>query len=213
MALIDGITQYRALRFGGLQAYHGGGQHIASWDERKQLAQHTADKTAAYVKHLDSRGIRSDVVTGAGTGTAEFDAASGVFTELQPGSYAFLDRHYGSLEWQGTLQLQHSLFIASTIMSTAKPGRAVCDVGLKGLAVDSGLPAVHAPQELRYIAANDEHGILEILEGDQRDRLGDRIMLIPGHCDPTLNLYDQYVYFRNDVVESIWKVDGRGLSR
>jgi D-threonine aldolase len=216
MALIDCITQYGALHFGGIQAYHGGAQHIASWHERKEAAQRAADTAAAYVGHLDVRGIRCKTVTGSGTGTAEFDAASGVYTELQPGSYAFMDRHYGSLEWQGKLQLQHSLFIASTIMSTAHQGRAVCDVGLKGLSVDSGMPAVHATggtPSLHYIAANDEHGILEIKEGSIHDRLGDRIMLIPGHCDPTVNLYSQLVGFRKDVVECIWDIDARGLSQ
>lgn len=213
MNLITNIAQYDKLHFGGIQAYHGGAQHIASWSERKAAAQRASDATAAYVRHLDTRGIRCPIITGSGTGCAEFDAESGVYTELQPGSYAFMDKHYGSLEWKGALQLQNSLFIASTIMSTARHGRAVCDVGLKGLAVDSGMPVVHAPHSLRYIAANDEHGILEILNEDRLDRIGMKIMLIPGHCDPTVNLYDHFVCFRNGKVERLWPVDARGLSQ
>jgi D-serine deaminase-like pyridoxal phosphate-dependent protein len=213
MHLVSSIAAYDMLHFGGIQAYHGGAQHNASWNDRKAAAQRAADATAAYVRYLDTRGVRCATVTGSGTGCAEFDAASGVYTELQPGSYAFMDKHYGSLEWHGDLQFQNALFIATTIMSTAREGRAVCDVGLKGLAVDSGMPMVHAPHTLQYIAANDEHGILEILNVDRHDRLGERILLIPGHCDPTVNLYDQFIGFRKNVVECIWKVDARGLSQ
>lgn len=213
LRLTADIASHDALRFGGLQAYHGGAQHLAAWDERKQAAQRTTEATAAYVRDLEKRGIRCATVTGAGTGTAEFDAASGVFTELQPGSYIFMDRHYGSLEWAGALQWRHSLFIAASIMSTAKRGRAVCDVGLKCVAVDSGMPVVHAPRDLNYIAANDEHGILEVTRDEDRDRLGERVMLIPSHCDPTVNLYDQLIGFRGNVVESVWKIEARGLSR
>ena len=213
MQLVEHIAQCDALRFGGIQAYHGGAQHIAPWSERVCAAQRAADAAAAYVRHLDTRGIRCTTVTGSGTGTAIFDAASGVYTELQPGSYIFMDRHYGSLAWENDLQLQNSLFILSTIMSTARQSHAVCDVGLKGLSIDSGMPLVHVPQDLQYLAANDEHGILDILNESKRDRLGEKIMLIPGHCDPTVNLYDQYVGIRNGKVACVWKIDARGLSQ
>lgn len=213
--LIDRLASHSALRFGGLQSYHGGIQHLAAWDVRRQSAIQAADLTAKYVQYLDVRGIACPVVTGGGTGTAEFDAASGVFSEIQPGSYIFMDRHYGSNEWAGELQLQQSLFVVTTIMSTAKAGTLICDVGLKGLAVDSGLPAVSSNtngSHLTYIAANDEHGILADASG-MPDRLGERLQLIPGHCDPTANLYDQYVCIRDKFVECVWDVDARGLSQ
>ncbi len=111
---------------------------------------------------------------------------------------------------------RHSLFIAATIMSTAKDDLAVCDVGLKGVAVDSGLPLVKQDDELKFIRANDEHGVLQIIDTASavtRDRLGEQVLLIPGHCDPTVNLYNQYVCIRNDLVEDIWDIDARGLSQ
>lgn len=220
--LIDVIDAWPALRFGGLQAYHGGAQHIAEWAARRQAAQHAAEKTQAYLRALDSRGIRYDVVTGGGTGTVEFDAASGVYTELQPGSYIFMDGHYGADEWAGVLRPRHSLYIAASIMSATRAGVVVCDVGLKGVAVDSGLPSriswlsrrEEAP--LRYFAANDEHGLLELSGAQTADvapLLGERLLVVPGHCDPTANLYDQYVCFRGDHVEQLWPIDARGLSR
>ena len=210
-ALVDAIDQYEGLIFGGLQAYHGGIQHVANWNERREAAAQSADQTSAYVRFLEARGMRCPVVTGAGTGTAEFDAFSGVFTELQPGSYVFLDGHYGSSEWIGAHNPRHGLFIASTIMSSAKPGKVVCDVGLKGVAVDSGLPRVHGTSDLYCSAVNDEHAMLTT--SLQQDRLGERLLLIPGHCDPTCNLYDQFVCFRGEIVEDIWPIDARGHSQ
>ena len=222
LELVDAIVAQTALRFGGLQAYHGGAQHIAVHAERKIAAQRAAELASHYVQALHARGINCAVVTGGGTGTIEFDAASGVYTELQPGSYLFMDAHYGANQWTGALRLRHSLFIASTIMSAARAGIAVCDVGLKGLAVDSGLPRRIYWQndaqeaELRYTAANDEHGVLVVTDtmpNTMRELLGQRIFFAPGHCDPTANLYDEYVCFRGAQVEQVWAIDARGLSR
>jgi D-serine deaminase-like pyridoxal phosphate-dependent protein len=214
-ALVEGIAAQGALSFAGLQAYHGGAQHIRSWDERRDTARRAADKTASFIKALEADGLRCKIVTGGGTGTVEFDVESGVYTEVQPGSYIFLDGDYGGNEWTGATRPRHSLFIATTIMSATHAGRAICDVGLKGVAVDSGLPRL-GPQDasLRFIAANDEHGILEAEAGaDTSSLLGQRLLLMPGHCDPTANLYHEYVCFRGNRVEAIWPIDARGLSR
>lgn len=219
LGLVDRIGSYNLLRFGGIQAYHGGIQHLADWEERKQAAARAAAVTLQFVQALNSRGLACPIVTGGGTGTAEFDAASGVYTEIQPGSYVFMDGHYGSNGWSGELHLRQSLFITSTIMSTARAGRAVCDAGLKSVAVDSGLPRLKPAEcddRLRYIAANDEHGILQASSGEAMSMdefLGQRLLLIPGHCDPTCNLHADFVGIRNGIVECVWKIDARGLSR
>lgn len=221
LALIDAIHAQAALCFTGIQAYHGGAQHIVQWSARKEEAQRAAERTAAYVHAIEARGIACGIVTGGGTGTVEFDAASGVYTEVQPGSYLFIDGDYGRLDWDGALRWRHALFILSTIMSATRPGMAVCDVGLKGLAVDSGLPRsvrwLHASDDapaLAYTSANDEHGMLEAgTTVNISDAIGARLLLPPGHCDPTVNLYDQYVCYRGDRVVDLWPVDARGLSR
>lgn len=222
LALVDGIAAKSALRFSGIQAYHGGIQHVADWNARKGEAGRAADIAARYVRALDARGVRCGIVTGGGTGTVEFDATSGVFTELQPGSYLFMDGDYGGLGWGGELRWSHSLFVLSTIMSATRPGMAVCDVGLKGLAVDSGLPrsvhrlGAHTEPALTYISANDEHGMLQAQDApddDCSDLVGKRVRLPPGHCDPTVNLYDEYVCYRGERVTDVWPIDARGLSR
>ncbi|SAK44594.1 alanine racemase [Caballeronia hypogeia] len=220
--LVDAIGAQSALRFTGIQAYHGGIQHVADWHARKSEARRAADSAARYVRALEARGMRCAIVTGGGTGTVEFDAASGVYTELQPGSYLFMDGDYGGIGWGGEMRWRHSLFVLSTVMSATRPGMAVCDVGLKGLAVDSGLPRSarwldpSIEPVLTYGSANDEHGMLQAHgapEDDLAELVGKRLLLPPGHCDPTVNLYDEYVCFRGAHVTDIWPIDARGLSR
>ncbi|UDM53566.1 DSD1 family PLP-dependent enzyme [Cupriavidus sp. MP-37] len=214
--LADAIGEAPSLRFGGLQAYHGGAQHLAHWTQRRDAARRAAERAGAYVRHLDSRGIACPVITGGGSGTAEFDCESGVYTEIQPGSYLFLDGHYGASEWPGRFQPRHALFLSTTVMSTARAGVAVCDAGLKSVAVDSGLPRLWSGPGsawLRYVAANDEHGVLQVLDQDGQALLGNKLWLVPGHCDPTANLHAQYVCCRDGHVAELWDIAARGLSR
>lgn len=216
--LVDAIDHYEGLRFGGLQAYHGSAQHVASWDARRDTARQAADRAAAYVAFLAARGVTCPVVTGGGSGTVEFDLDSGVYTEVQPGSYVFLDAHYGALEWQSEWTWRHGLFLASTVMSTARRGIIVCDAGLKAVATDSGLPRFWSSQrdgKPRYRSASDEHGVLDLPSPDEDGSpwLGEPMLLVPGHCDPTVNLYDHYVAMRHGRVEALWPIDARGLSQ
>jgi D-serine deaminase-like pyridoxal phosphate-dependent protein len=216
LRLVDAIASHPALRFGGLQAYHGGAQHRRTVDERRQEAARAAAKTAQVLARLQAAGVRCDVVTGGGTGSVAFDLTSGVYTEIQPGSYVFMDGDYGRNQWDDALHFEHSLFIAATVMSVAASARVVVDAGLKSMAVDSGLPLVwRAPHgaALRYIAANDEHGIVEAGEGGALPDLGAQLLLVPGHCDPTLNLYDEIIGIRGETVECLWPVSARGSSR
>lgn len=222
LRLVDAILPMSHLHFGGIQAYHGGIQHLRDWSERKRGAQRAAEQAASFVAALRARGIDCPVVTGGGTGSVEFDIRSGVFNEVQPGSYLFLDGDYQENDWAGAPRPGNSLFLLSTIMSAPTAEQAVCDVGLKSLAVDSGLPrslsylpGASGPA-LRYTAANDEHGMLTVESGGESDGEpleGRRIMLVPGHCDPTVNLHDEFICYRGERVQAIWPIDARGLSR
>lgn len=220
LRLVEQIARYGRLRFRGLQAYHGGIQHVRDWHERRASAAQAARRTAAVVAHLRAAGVTCEVVTGGGSGSVEFDLASGVYTEIQPGSYVFMDGDYGANAYTGTLRFGHGLFIATAVMSVAARDRVVVDAGLKSMAVDSGLPwvwdeAAGAPSRtLEYVAANDEHGIVKPTgTAHALPVLGARLRLVPGHCDPTLNLYDEIVCIRGDTVAAIWPVAARGLSR
>jgi len=220
LPLVERIAAHSQLTLRGLQAYHGGIQHLRGWDERREAAARAADRTGNAVARLAAAGVRCDVVTGGGSGSVEFDLSSGVYTEIQPGSYVFMDADYGSNAYTGTMRFEHGLFIATAVMSVAAGDRVVVDAGLKSMAVDSGLPWIwekNAPSNsLDYVAANDEHGIVRPKQEGAVDALpplGSRMMLVPGHCDPTLNLYDELVGVRDGVVACIWPISARGLSR
>jgi D-serine deaminase-like pyridoxal phosphate-dependent protein len=201
------------LSFAGLQAYHGSAQHLRGWAERQQAIQGAADKAAMTRDLLAANGIACDNITGAGTGTFEFETASGVYTELQCGSYIFMDADYGrNLDQDGaaTRAFEPSLFVWATVMSRPAVERAIVDAGLKALAFDSGPPTVWDEPAATYERASDEHGRLGITAATNRLQLGDKIRLVPGHCDPTVNLYDWYVGVRNDRVEAVWPITARG---
>jgi D-serine deaminase-like pyridoxal phosphate-dependent protein len=207
------IGDSRHLRFAGLQAYHGSAQHLRGWDERQKAIAGAVEKAMMTRDLLHANGIACDNITGAGTGTFEFEAGSGVYTELQCGSYIFMDADYGrNLDRGGgpTDAFEHSLFVWATVMSRPNDERAIVDAGLKALAFDSGPPSVWDEPAATYERASDEHGRLAIGGATNRLKLGDKVRLVPGHCDPTVNLYDWYVGLRDDRVESVWPITARG---
>lgn len=201
------------LEFIGLQAYHGGLQHKRSVGQRRRGAEKAARHVRRYLRAFEQAGLACPVVTGAGTGSALFDAAGQVFTEIQAGSYPFMDADYARLDWGDALSLRHSLFLLGTVMSTPTAERAIVDIGLKSTSAESGLPRPVPGKGLRCIAINDEHLILKADHPRDRPALGARLRLIPGHCDPTFNLHDTVIAVRAERVEAIWDISARGLSR
>ena len=209
------IANNSNLTFGGLQAYQGRAQHIRGFGERK-IAIEKAGKLVQKTVHLLSEaGLECRLITGAGTGTFQFEAHSGIWNELQAGSYCFMDADYGlNLNETGEFinTFRNSLFIWATIMSHPTKDRAVVDAGHKATSIESGLPLVADLKGVKYVSASDEHGSL-MLGGDAIDvKIGQKIRLIPGHCDPTVNLHDWYIGIRNGMVESIWPVEARGAA-
>lgn len=194
----------KGLRFAGLQSYYGSAQHIYDTAERRAALEISIAMTARVRDAIRAAGIPCDRVTGAGTGTFDVEGASGVYTEIQAGSYIFMDADYARVEGR---DFAHSLFVLATVMSVG-PGRAICDAGLKASSVDSGLPQIHAPAGLTVRGLSDEHGTLD--DPDALLKLEDRVWLIPGHCDPSVNLHDWYVGIRNGKVEALWPVTARG---
>ena len=211
VALAELVNASNGLRFKGIHAYQGAAQHVRSPEDRRALIERAVQLVRNTITLLSEKGISCDVVTGAGTGTYPLEAASGVYTELQPGSYIFMDADYGrnlGADGKPVHAFQQSLFVLATVMSRAVPGRAVVDAGLKALSVDSGLPLV-VDDGAEYLGASDEHGVLRV-DDASRFELGDKIRLIPGHCDPTVNLYDWIVGYRGDDVECVWPIVARG---
>ena len=218
VALAEAIAEAPVLRFAGLQAYHGSAQHIRDHGERKAAIDGAIAVTRETVEQLAARGLACDIVGGAGTGTFEMEAASGVYTELQAGSYIFMDADYArnrKADGGPFDTFEHALFVMATVMSAPTPTRAVVDAGHKAAAIDSGLPETFNRAGLTYKKPSDEHGVLAIDGSNEPPRLGDKILLVPGHCDPTVNLHDWYVGVRglgsDDAhVETVWPVAARG---
>ncbi|WP_241131230.1 DSD1 family PLP-dependent enzyme [Achromobacter xylosoxidans] len=213
LALAQQARDLPGVTFVGLQAYHGSVQHLRTRDERAAVCRQAARIAASYQLLLRESGIACDIITGGGTGSAEFDAASGVYTELQAGSYAFMDGDYGANEWDGALAFQNSLFVLSAVMSTPAPDRVILDAGLKSTTAECGPPAIHGAQGLQYAAINDEHGVVRVAPDAQPPALGDTLLLVPSHVDPTFNLHDGLVVYRDGIVQDIWEISARGFSR
>ncbi len=207
------IANSRYLRFGGLQAYHGSAQHKRTQDERRALIAGAAEGARRTVEQLRQQGLDCPIVGGGGTGTFMLEATSGVYTEIQAGSYAFMDADYArNLDEAGgpVATFRHALFVLATVMSAPRPGIAVLDAGHKAVAVDSGLPTVWQRPDIRYVSASDEHGKLEVAPETAAPKLGEKLRLVPGHCDPTVDRYDWYVGVRGGRVECLWPVAARG---
>jgi 3-hydroxy-D-aspartate aldolase len=206
------------LRFAGLQAYHGAAQHFRSPDERSAAIEAAKAGVIETVRHLTAAGFACETVTGAGTGTFQIEGRSGVWNEVQPGSYVFMDRDYAKNtldDKHDAVAFDHALFVLATVMSMATPDQAVIDAGHKALSNDSGFPAVWQRPDIGYHRPSDEHGVVTFADGAPRLSWGEKVFLVPGHCDPTVNLYDWFVGVRGlgtpaAHVEALWPITARG---
>jgi D-serine deaminase-like pyridoxal phosphate-dependent protein len=218
LALVQEICKHPALRFAGLQAYHGKAQHLRGALERRHAIARVVEDVLSTRKLLEAHGITVDLVTGAGTGTLVCEAASGVFGEVQAGSFMFMDADYANNERDAAQpQFEHALFVKTQVISSGEE-HAVCDAGHKSHAIDSGLPQVvsaDAESQLEYFNGGDEHGVLRPAGAGRRiPAIGRMLWLVPGHCDPTVNLHDFMIGVRGGLlkgtVEQIIRVDARG---
>ncbi|AZY95753.1 DSD1 family PLP-dependent enzyme (plasmid) [Paracoccus sp. Arc7-R13] len=211
--IAQAIDAAPGLKFTGIQGYQGAMQHMDSFDDRKAKLDAAIAQVREAVEALTAIGLTPELVSGGGTGSYYFESNSGVFNELQCGSYAFMDADYGRiLDRDGTRidqgEWENALFILTSVMSHAKPHLAVVDAGLKAQSVDSGLPVIHGRTDVKYIKCSDEHGVVEDPDGVLA--INDKLRLIPGHCDPTCNVHDWYVGVRGGKVEVVWPVSARG---
>jgi len=200
------------LRLAGVQAYHGRAQHLRTVAEREAALRHAASLARSAQASITGAGIACPLLTGAGTGSFAIEARAGVLGELQAGSYLFMDCDYADNESiPHAPAFEHSLFIKSQVMSRGL-SHAVVDAGHKSHAIDSGLPRVWR-SDAEFANGGDEHGILRA-HRDPLPALGDAVWLVPGHCDPTVNLHDHYIAVRGGLdhgrVAAVWPIDARG---
>lgn len=213
VAIAKAVDAAPGLKFTGIQAYQGAMQHIDSYEARKAKLDAAIAMVKDAVAGLKGAGLDPELVSGGGTGSYYFESGSGVYNELQCGSYAFMDADYGRILDQDGNRIdrgewENALFILTSVMSHAKADKAICDAGLKAQSVDSGLPVIFGRDDVKYVKCSDEHGVIEDPKGVLR--VNDKLRLVPGHCDPTANVHDWYVGVRNGKVEVVWPVSARG---
>jgi D-serine deaminase-like pyridoxal phosphate-dependent protein len=195
--------------FMGIHAYAGSAQHRRGVPERRAAVEAAARKAAEARAALRAADLPCEVITGGGTGTFIYEASSQIFSEIQPGSYVLMDADYARNEHDASApQFEHALFILATVMSK-RGDRATLDAGLKAFSTDSGLPAPTFTG-WQVWSVSDEHTVLHRIGEGPSIKLGDKALLIPGHCDPTVNLHDWIVAVRKGKVEAVWPIDARG---
>jgi D-serine deaminase-like pyridoxal phosphate-dependent protein len=217
VALAGAIRAATSLHYAGVQFYCGPEQHIEGFAARKAAVIDRAHRLRAVIEELTSANAAPPIVTGGGTGTHRIDAALGLFTELQVGSYIFMDEQYLACELgePGSEAYDTALFIDTRVVSANTAGMVTVDGGLKAFASDAGAPAVvaGAPAGSRFTFMGDEHGAITLPQGAPAPKLGDVITLTAPHCDPTVNLYDTYHVVEGNVLKALWPVSARGRCR
>ena len=215
LELTQRIAAAETLRFAGVQYYCGAQQHIESYADRRAAIADRTEYLRGVVETLSRAGYVPEVITGGGTGTHRIDAELGVLTELQAGSYVFMDKQYNDcdLDGGGGKPFETSLFVDAHVISANSSSMATIDAGFKALSTDGGLPVVMdgAPAGAMFVFMGDEHGAL--IAPDHTFRIGDHVSLAVPHCDPTVNLYEAYHLVRDGALIDIWPVSARGRSR
>ena len=216
IALVERIAGSDDLEYAGLQCYAGNLQHLESRNERRDASLSVMKQLANLRDALAVRGLAPNILTGGGTGTFDIDPDARTLSELQVGSYVFMDRQYNEV-WQkpgGRAPFETSLFVQTTVISANRDRLATTDAGFKAFATDAGLPQIAsgAPQGASYFFFGDEQGGVLYDSGLRRLKPGDVLTCIVPHCDPTVNLYDCCHAVRGEVLEAIWRIEARGRS-
>ncbi|MEO8667075.1 MAG: DSD1 family PLP-dependent enzyme [Bauldia sp.] len=207
------IAELPQLRYRGVQAYYGHLQHVKAIADRHQKVAEQWARLATFVEALSQAGLAPGIVSGGGTGTHHLDLAHGPFTEIQAGSYLFMDKQYGEVEIvPGGSPFRTSLTVTGRIVSTAQPDRVIVDSGTKSLSTDYGPPLVAdgAPAGATYQFMGDEHGAVRFAAGTNRPPLGGLISFVAPHCDPTINLHDRFHVMQGGRLVDIWPIEARG---
>ncbi|MGH9386754.1 MAG: DSD1 family PLP-dependent enzyme [Vicinamibacterales bacterium] len=211
--LIDSLPH---VTFAGLQAYDGQAAHTTPFDAREARTRSTMSQAVETRRLIERDGMACPIVTGGSTGTYRIDSLIDGMTELQPGSFIFMDMEYrriGGPQGPDYGDFQHALTVVSTVVSRP-PGFAIVDAGYKAFSTDR--PFTPQPVDLEGVTygwAGDEHGRLDLSKASRDLKVGDRIEFIPPHCDPTVNLYDCIYALRGDRIENVWAIEARGKSQ
>jgi len=213
VALAQVIGKQKGLEFVGLQGYGGNNQHTVGFDKRKAREVASNERVVAGRTALEKAGFAVRMVSVGGTGTYNIDADYPGVTEIQPGSYIFMDAHYvkiGGRDNPQTYEFGSALSVLTTVISRAVSARAIVDAGGKALSTDESVPEPIDLTGATYGVAGDEYGALRLDNPSRELKVGDQVRIMPGHCDTTVNLHNVFFAVRNGTVEHVWPIDGRG---
>lgn len=217
VALADAIATCDAITLRGVQYYCGIQQHIEDYDTRRAAIVERTEYLQSVIDALTIAGYPPEIVTGSGTGTHRIDLDLGIFTELQAGSYAFMDKQYldCDLAGDGGQAFAPSLSVDARVVSANHAALVTIDAGFKSLSTDGGMAQVRdgAAPDTMFVFMGDEHAALVAPGIGETLRPGDLVSLTVPHCDPTVNLYDHYHVVRGDTLTAIWPVSARGRAR
>jgi D-serine deaminase-like pyridoxal phosphate-dependent protein len=213
--LAGAIAAAKHLSFAGVQFYCGAQQHIEDFAARREAIEERTAYLAKVVHHLTQAGLTPDIISGGGTGSHAIDGELGVFTELQVGSYVFMDRQYADCDLAGGAPpFETALVIDARVISANHAALVTVDAGFKAFATEAGAPPIlkGAAPGSAYHFMGDEHGCVIPPRGETPPALGEVVTFVAPHCDPTVNLYEAYHVVRGDTLTAIWAIEGRGRS-
>ena len=216
LGLAEKLAAMPGLALCGLQGYQGKLQHVVGHAARAQEAREANARLMETRALFEARGLSLEIVTGGGTGTYDTEGAIAGMTDIQPGSYIFMDRQYREIGGRSGPVYDDfacALTVLATVMSVPAASRLVLDAGLKALSNDAGPAAVLDLPGWEYAPAGDEHGLLMARGEGRRPRLGETVRLLPSHCDTTVNLYDRFHIVRGGHLEAVWSIPARGRIR
>lgn len=218
LALAKHVTGLANLKLAGIQAYHGGASHTVGWEARRKTSQEKMAEAVETRRMLEKAGIPCPLLTGGSTGTYNIDSEIEGITELQPGSFMFMDLDYnriGGKDGSAVFQdFENSLTVLTTVVSKPTDAKAIVDGGYKAFSTDKPyMPKAKGIENLPYSFAGDEHGSLNLAQAAGAVNVGDRLEFVVPHCDPSVNLYDRIYCLRGDQVEAAWRIAARGMSQ
>ncbi|MCA1650231.1 MAG: DSD1 family PLP-dependent enzyme [Acidobacteria bacterium] len=207
------IASSRSLRFAGVQAYGGTNMHVVGYENRRAASMWALERATKARAAIEKAGLTVEMMSVGGTGTYNIDSGYPGVTEIQPGSYIFMDSHYRSIGGESSDVYDDfgtALSVLTTVISRPSKGRAITDGGHKALSTDSGLPMLKDTRGVVFQLGGDEHGVLLIKDPTRDFAIGDKVEFIPSHCDTTVNLHNVFWAVRKGLIEGVWPIEARG---
>lgn len=207
------ISKLSGVELAGMQAYGGSNQHIVAFENRREIELLSLERAVAARRAVEKAGFPVGILSVGGTGTYNIDTEIPEVTEIQPGSFIFMDAHYSSIGGPNSVEFKdfgNSLSVYTTVISHPSKGRAITDGGNKALSTDESMPVPKGLTGIEYRPGGDEYGIISLKQPNRDLKVGDKVDFIPGHCDTTVNLHNFFFGHRNGVVEAVWPIEGRG---